>query len=235
MKAAYTITPYGDNHPTQPLSLRVVLRKQARLMSQAGRWRMFHLRQPHKDWGPGRTYAENLDRSKTLLTVADEGFRLVVGYSDAGRILPLSKTAKIIDYPEPADIYATPAIQRIYSATFSQFDFVFNNGLYVNKPLLHGTRPPDAWDAGVHYSTSPQAHSRVMQVFDYWHEEAAKYHQTKGASGLPINGAIGMEYVFGPYASTSGNLEVRTYSGSPHVTHGHISGEPLPPGHGGEI
>ena len=182
--------------------------------------------------GPKLSMNEGFKRIRNKLKAGEPPLRIRV-HPSSGPHFAVRKV-HVEDELEPANIYATKSIQLIYAWTLDKFDFVYNAGLYVNKPYLHGTRPPDAFDAGVHYSSDTQAHERVMQVFYAWRAEAIRYHDTKGKQGLPINGGIGMTSIFGPYADT-GNVQVRRYTGTPHVTHAHVSGSPLPAGHSGEV
>lgn len=181
------------------------------------------------DVGPSLSVPEANRRVRQKLKVAQRGFRIRV-HPDTGPHIAIRKVW-VEDPLEPANIYATDSIRLIYAWIFEKFDFVYNNGLYVNKPGLHGTTPPDAFDAGVHYTYDQQAHERVMQIFNALRTEAIRYNVTSGKQGLPINGAIGMYSIFGP----SGSTIVRPYGGDPHVTHCHVSGSPVPYGYPGWI
>lgn len=181
------------------------------------------------DFGPPLPIPEARRRVSRKLKFAGKGFRIRV-HPQYGPHIAIKKIW-VEDPLEPANIYATDSIKIIYAWVFAKFDFVFNNGVYANKPGLHGTRPPDAFDAGVEYSYDDQAHDRVMMVWNALLREAVRYQATGHREGLPINGAIGMTSIFGPAPSTS----VRHYGGEPHVTHVHVSGFPTPPGHSGEV
>lgn len=179
--------------------------------------------------GPQLSVPVAIKRVRHKLPRAPKGTRIRV-HPDTGPHVAIRKL-EVADPLEPANIYATDSIRLIYAWTFERFDFVFNNGLYASKPGLHGTRPPDAWDAGVRYQTDEEAHGRVMALFHTYQDQALLYQQTGGREGLPINGAIGMSSVFGPYGYTPS----RRYGGEAHVTHCHVSGSPVPAGMGGWI
>lgn len=226
LKYVVTRTDIAEPFPSRPRSLMLTKRAYDKY---AERFEGAVVLEVDGKFGPPLPQGEARRRVFRKLGAADRGYRIRI-HPQYGPHLAIKKIA-VEDPLEPANIYATDSIRLVYAWTFEKFDFVFNNGLYVNKPLLHGTRPPDAWDAGVEYSYDAQAHDRVMQVFNALRAEAIRYQASGHREGLPINGAIGMTSVFGPAPSTS----IRRYTGDAHVTHVHVSGYPVPPGHQGEI
>jgi len=180
--------------------------------------------------GPQLEKPEALLRIRRRLLRADPGFKIRI-HPDSGPHYAIKKI-EVKDPLEPANIWATDGIRIIYAATYEKFgEWIYDGGLYVPKPGMHGTRPPNAWDAMVRYTSSDQAHARVMTLLLWWQKQALLFGQTGGREGLPINGAIGMSSIFGPYGYTP----LRRYSGDAHVTHGHVSATPAPFGLGGWI
>ena len=179
--------------------------------------------------GPQLSVPEANRRVRRKLLAAKRGFKIRV-HPDTGPHVAIRKV-EVKDPLEPANIYATDSIRLIYAYAFAKWDWIYDNGTYAAKPGLHGTRPPDVFDIGVHYQTDSQAHARVMAVYSDLQEQARIFRATSGREGLPVNGAIGMSSVFGAYGYTP----TRSYGGVPHVTHVHVSGAPLPAGMGGWI
>ncbi len=170
--------------------------------------------------------AEASRRMRRKIRTAKVGTRIIV-HPDSGPHVSIRKVRRK-DPTVPANIDATRSVQVAAGYIFAKYSWTYNNGVYVDKPGLHGTHPSDAIDFGVTYDTSDQAHERVMVVFGDLRRQGILYAETNGKQGLALNGVIGMSSICGPDVSDGFNQSVRAYSGEQHVTHCHMSGPEKP-------
>lgn len=98
-------------------------------------------------------------------------------------------------------------------------------GICADKPGEHGYC--NAWDAGCtndgpRYLPSAEIHRRITIVASYLRDEGVRYAETAGRFGLPVNGVI----VMSQYWERGMGQSWRYYSGTPHVSHWHVSAHP---------
>jgi hypothetical protein len=124
--------------------------------------------------------------------------------------------------PPVPDGVGTAAIDKIHAAVIA---FCLNKGwkvtelgICVNKPGEHGHC--NAWDGGVIYEggsmlPADEIHRRNIAVATFIRDEGL-------AGNLPVNGVI----VMSQYWEQGMGKTWRPYSGTPHVSHWHVSGWP---------
>jgi len=220
----YTIAAFGTAQQSKPMSLGRVVRRLARMMRRAGRAKGFRLRRRVGEYGPRRSYSECLSRARILLQAADVGFALVVGVDDGitdQPIRPLAKVRKVsVGYPV-ADTTGTAQIDAIYGAVVAEFGKLYgivNLGICANKPGEHSEC--NAWDIGVSKPRTAEAiHEAILAIANWLRQEMLK--DMDDVAGLPVNGVIVMEQV-----CSRSDPTWHHYSGTPHVSHCHVSGFP---------
>lgn len=226
----HTITAFGSQKRSAPLSTPLILTRQAKLMTKAGRAKEFHLRFGREDlYGKARDFKSCLDRSRTLLTENHPaGLLYTLGVMDShsseDAIHPIAKVFNVEVGPKPAQTDGTPAIDLIWAAVFQEFNDrygIVNLGICADKPGEHSIC--NAWDIGVSKARTDEAiHLAILDIGNWLRNRMLEDMQSE-PGGLPVNGVIVMEQL-----CSRDNTNWRYYSGTPHVSHVHVSGWPNP-------
>jgi hypothetical protein len=218
----HTIAPFGTRNPSAPITTKLLLTREAKLMERAGRALLFHFRDEAGSYGPARSYGEILDISRSRSNHSDVGREYVVGVqydpANADHVKPLFKVRTVeIGWPI-APTEGKPGIDRIVGALQAEFGKrfgIYNGGICVDKPGLHGTC--EAYDAMVRYRTADEAHERVL-VMGNWERQRMLENMRDTREGLPINGVIAMDII-----CSRDRPDWHDYGGETHVTHTHTS------------
>lgn len=219
-----TITVYGTGKPSSPLSIPKALEREARIMERAGRARKFHHRLRGQElYGPPRSFKDHLEKSRQLQEKTKKPLHTLytVGV-DLGHDVGIRALAKvgIADVGWPIrDTEGVRGIDVITGALYSEFrgqpGGIFDLGICVDKPGLHGTC--EAFDGGVTGPTSAAIHERLLVRANFLRR--AMLADLAGEAGaLPVNGVIVLEQV-----CSRENPDWHYYSGIAHVSHFHVS------------
>lgn len=125
--------------------------------------------------------------------------------------------------PPLPNIYATVPLLRIIAAVNNKFDNVRSMGIAANKPGEHGVNPPNAWDVGTDPNVpATVTWARIEAYAKYLRAQGIAHQVSGGRLGLPVNGVIYQQR----YWQRGMGLTWAFYSGTPHVSHVHVSGHP---------
>jgi len=226
----HSIVEFGTQRRSEPLSTTILLKRQARLMRQAGRAKSFFIRFGREDlYGIPRSYTGCLGRCRDLLTEHHPaGLLYTVGYTDGPQegnaVHALAKVFNVETGPKPAQTDGTPAIDLIWAAVFAEFNVkygIVNLGICADKPGEHSLC--NAWDIGVTKPQSAEAiHEAILDIANWLRNKMIQDMQSE-PGGLPVNGVIVMEQF-----CSRDNTSWHYYDGTPHVSHVHVSGWPNP-------
>lgn len=137
------------------------------------------------------------------------------------------KVTPQLAYQAPPCPGGVPSIREIWNATHEEFDAEYglvNLGICSSKEGEH--HECNAWDIGVSKPKSATAiHNAILDIGN-WLRNRMLEDESSEPGGLPVNGVIVMEQICSRY-----NTNWYHYSGTPHVSHVHVSGWPnLVPG-----
>jgi hypothetical protein len=123
---------------------------------------------------------------------------------------------------------ATGPLQRIWKATIERYPDIGSLGTFVCKPLQHG-RPGNgkgnAWDYAVpmNVTGTTAIHDWIAEAALWIRQQGMRFDETRGDEGLPVAEIIWLDKI----ATWARDWTIRSYGGTFHATHGHISAYPL--------
>lgn len=171
------------------------------------------------------THLEAVRRARQILRRPNGPERVIIR-TDIGADFAVRRFEVHEHVPVP-DGPGTPQVDQIHAAVLAycaERDWnVTELGICVDKPGEHGYC--NAWDGGVIYEggqllPSDEIHRRIVNVATFIRGEGIK--NQNGNGGLPVNGVI----VMSQYWERGMGETWNHYSGTPHVTHWHVSGWP---------
>jgi hypothetical protein len=183
---------------------------------------LYRIKRKGQPWSRTRTGEDTFSRMRTLTVREKVGETILVENVRNKRIFAV----RIVEKAPPfMDTPGTQAIDIIYNAVMNRFDDeydIYNLGIYANKPGEHGKS--NAWDIGVAKpKTATAIHNAILDIGNWLRSNVGK------GEDLPIEGIIVMEQWCERVGNTMSTW--RTYYGTPHVSHNHVSGSPgLVPG-----
>lgn len=227
MAYRYTLRRIDElTEPTKPRGLVVTLARLLRRLraNATAPDRLEYDGQVHRSWG---SHIEAVRRLRLLMRRPNGPERVIVR-TEIGPDFAVRKFEVHPESPAPTpDGPGTPQVDQIHAAVLAYCAErgwnVTELGICVDKPGEHGYC--NAWDGGVIYEAgkllpSDEIHRRIVNVATFIRSEGIKFQNGNG--GLPVNGVI----VMSQYWEHGMGETWRQYSGTPHVTHWHVSGYP---------
>lgn len=214
MTTDYMIGVFGEQL-SRPLDFKEVM---SRLQATIVRERDYRLkRKGDNEWSFPRNGPETIKQVREVLPHLHMGDTLLIQNVRSKRIFAI----RVVDAkPELVNTAGTDAIDRVWTATFEEFDSeygIVNLGICADKPGEH--HECNAWDIGVRKPRTADAiHHAILNIANWQKENVGK------GENLPIGGIIVMQQWC--ERSGGGMTGWATYHGTPHVSHVHTSGWP---------
>jgi len=177
------------------------------------------------DFGPLLSRWEALKRVRNYLDGASVGTKVLIAPELETVTAWVVRTAEYEPLPESFKA-GVASIDKIATDVYERFNEkygIVNLGICADKPGEHSKC--NAWDIGVSKpKTADEIHAAILDIANYLRNRMLA--DIEGEPGLPVNGIIVMEQIV-----SRSDPNWRTYYGTPHVSHVHVSGWPnLSPG-----